>query len=316
MRVLLAEAPGLLVGAAIAYVVPTDFSNRFALWYLLPVAFCRVTHHLFGARATTRPQTLALFAASLLVGVAFTIALSSYLSSWCCIREDDIRSICDATLEVTSILREANLPVWLCGSLLGAVRDSHLPMQSISWEHDVDLCLEDQYMDKAMEVLALRLPGVDTRKEKVHVQSYRATMGRFYVDLYRVSQNETDPDMLYMINGPPRPVSFSKSLIYPLQTMRYCDGQAPAPVAAEQLVTTFFGSSYQQPKLPNNLQGQCCRMYADCAVAASVSVPLKDTLYAWFMGLSLVLIAYFATVKLQPYVSLAAWGAPRPVNPV
>jgi hypothetical protein len=110
----------------------------------------------------------------------------------------------------------------LCwGSLLGAVRENQRPFQAIPWEHDADLCVLNNDLERARQALQktdLPLsPDVGSDTIQVVIPAMHAHIARIYIDFFAADPDQADPNTLVMTQGSLEPVSFPKDDVFPLK---------------------------------------------------------------------------------------------------
>jgi hypothetical protein len=133
-------------------------------------------------------------------GLQFVITLiaimytASSRSLWCCVQPPVRALLCDTLSDVVDAFKAHDITAWICmGSLLAAQRDRGQPLP---WEHDLDLCILEQHVNKALDVLnrmhdaphGMILPNGQQLK-KIDFQYLPAT--RRYVP-FRVYADATD----------------------------------------------------------------------------------------------------------------------------
>jgi len=134
---------------------------------------------------------------AVVVGLNLGFFALSSTSVWCCLRHNDRRSLCDESLKVIDVLENLGIDVIVSwGSLIGALRQNSLYSVSetllssndtnstssvrmrrsssaempdslglIPWEHDIDLSIHMDHLDKAMAILKRKGFNVGNRLE-------------------------------------------------------------------------------------------------------------------------------------------------------
>jgi hypothetical protein len=180
-----------LLAIVFLMIFPPSFIGDYNVRISLFLAVCLVFHVVFVAIpqvfAGNNRAMITAFAVAIILFPIITVNFLSMFSSWCCVNTGDFDRMCSLADRTAAILEDNKIPYWICwGSLLGATRESNLPYQAIPWEHDFDLCVQDQDWDRMAAALASN-PTVrfDPVKRGVYDTNYRTTMARAYVDLYR-----------------------------------------------------------------------------------------------------------------------------------
>ena len=162
-----------------------DFNTRVNVFIVLCSVFYVAVSLLLQNLNGFRARVTIISAALILFPFVSYLVLSSF-SSWCCVRPADFERMCDLAWRAVDMLEANNIPYWVCwGTLLGGVRESNMPYQTIPWEHDFDICVMDHDWER-IKVLMKNTSAIifNEKKKNILDTDYRTTFARAYVDVF------------------------------------------------------------------------------------------------------------------------------------
>lgn len=244
-----------------------DYNVRICIVIVLWILFNTVAVLLAQSIVDQRVRVAVLVTLVLLFPVVAIYSMSHF-SNWCCVSHADFDRLCSLASRTADRLQAFNIPYWVCwGSLLGAVRDYDMPYQAIPWEHDFDICVHDADWQRFVGVMGnYSEVRFDEQRKIVYDTNLRTTMARAYVDVYKYTPSEKNPNILETHEGSSKIMQTAKDTIYPLSSIRVCNREFSAPANPSQAVIDIYGKSYMEPHWPGGLTGYQCRMYADCTL--------------------------------------------------
>lgn len=166
-----------------------DFKYRVLLYALYPSIVA--TFGILGFQLKGGRGALVAAGMSTVLVVPIAVQVNAYFSAWCCVSDAHLGALCDTLIQTTEALSKAGVKHWICyGSLLGALRDNDLPMQSIPWEHDMDLCVYSKDLPTLLDIVRAT-PGIQVLQWPDTAQTvvvpdpwpWRLRVGRAYVDI-------------------------------------------------------------------------------------------------------------------------------------
>eukprot|EP00051_Salpingoeca_urceolata_P028071 m.484783 g.484783 ORF g.484783 m.484783 type:complete len:290 (-) comp23542_c0_seq1:20-889(-) len=190
----------------------------------------------------------AFVATAVLLSTAVVAWAMSSLSMWCCMREQDLASMCNLAQVVVSHLTAAGIPYWMChGSLLGTAREKTSPFQAIPWEHDLDLCILDKDYPTFVATFVGQREYVLTDKHRVvYANNLRARVLRTYVDLFLVKENDVAGTIV-----PDDAEPIPRAAIFPTRPLRVCNQMWQGPNDIEANLQPYFGTGWKTRLMPS-----------------------------------------------------------------